>query len=127
MGGPQPCEPGSRGDITELNSVSCTSATNCVAVGDYMDQADTSDTTLAEQWNGTSWTVLTTPSPVTFSALVSVSCPSATHCVAVGVSSPTRHRRPVPAVRGLGRHHLDGGDRTALILLSRSQHPARVA
>ncbi len=77
------------GDITELNSVSCTSATNCVAVGDYMDPADTSDTTLAEQWNGTSWTVLTTPSPVAFSALVSVSCPSATHCVAVGVSSPT--------------------------------------
>ena len=77
------------GDITELNGVSCTSATNCVAVGDYMDQADTSDTTLAEQWNGTSWTVLTTPSPAAFSALVSVSCPSATHCVAVGVSSPS--------------------------------------
>ena len=84
-----PANPAPAGDITEFNSVSCTSATNCVAVGDYMDQADTSDTTLAEQWNGTSWTVLTTPSPVTFSALVSVSCPSATHCIAVGVSSPT--------------------------------------
>ena len=54
--------------------MSCTSATNCVAVGDYMDPAGTSDTTLAEQWDGTSWTVLTTPSPATFSALVSVSC-----------------------------------------------------
>ncbi len=84
-----PANPAPAGDIAEFNSVSCTSATNCVAVGDYMDQADTSDTTLAEQWNGTSWTVLTTPSPATFSALVSVSCPSATHCVAVGVSSPT--------------------------------------
>jgi hypothetical protein len=54
-----------------------------------MDQAGTSDVTVAEQWNGTTWTVLTTPSPATFSALLSVSCPSAAHCVAVGVSSPT--------------------------------------
>ena len=84
-----PANPAPAGDITEFSGVSCTSATNCVAVGDYTDQADTSDTTLAEQWNGTSWTVLTTPSPAAFSALVSVSCPSATHCVAVGVSSPS--------------------------------------
>ena len=54
-----------------------------------MDPAGTSDTTLAEHWDGTSWTVLTTPSPVTFSTLVSVSCPSAAHCIAVGVSSPS--------------------------------------
>ena len=84
-----PANPAPAGDLTELNSISCTSATNCMAVGDYMDQAGTSDTTLAEQWNGTTWTPLTTPSSVTFSALVSVSCPSAAHCVAVGVSSPT--------------------------------------
>jgi hypothetical protein len=44
--------------------------------------------TLAEQWNGTTWTVVTTPSPATFSALLSVSCPSASHCAAVGASSP---------------------------------------
>jgi hypothetical protein len=84
-----PANPAPAGDLTELNSISCTSATNCMAVGDYMDQAGTSDTTLAEQWNGTTWTPLTTPSAVTFSALLSVSCPSAAHCVAVGVSSPT--------------------------------------
>ena len=76
-------------DISELNSVSCTSATNCMAVGDYSDQAGTSDTTLAAQWNGAAWTVLTTPSPATFSALVSVSCSSPVHCVAVGASSAT--------------------------------------
>ncbi|MCW2910741.1 MAG: hypothetical protein JWL68_5530, partial [Actinomycetia bacterium] len=79
-----PANPAPAGGISELNSVSCTSATNCVAVGDYMDQAGTSDVTVAEQWNGTTWTVLTTPSPATFSALLSVSCPSAAHCVAVG-------------------------------------------
>jgi hypothetical protein len=84
-----PANPAPAGDITELNSVSCTSATNCVAVGDYTDQADTSDTPFAERWDGTNWTLETTPSTVTFTALESVSCPSAAHCIAVGVSSPT--------------------------------------
>jgi hypothetical protein len=60
-----------------------------MAVGDYADQANTSDTAFAEQWNGTSWTLETTPSAVTFTALGSVSCSSAAHCAAVGVSSPT--------------------------------------
>jgi hypothetical protein len=82
-------DPAPAGDASELNSVSCTSATNCMAVGDYSDQADTTDTTVAEQWNGTTWTVLTTPSPAKFSILGSVSCPSAGHCIAVGGSSAT--------------------------------------
>ena len=34
-------DPAPAGDLTELNSVSCTSATNCMAVGDYSDQAGT--------------------------------------------------------------------------------------
>lgn len=84
-----PANPAPAGDNAELNSVSCTSATNCMAVGDYADQAGTSDTSFAEQWDGTNWTLETTPSAVTFTALASVSCPSAAHCVAVGVSSPT--------------------------------------
>ncbi|MGH8996531.1 MAG: hypothetical protein ACRDYB_10955, partial [Acidimicrobiales bacterium] len=82
-------DPAPAGDITELNSVSCTSATKCMAVGDYMDQAGTSDTTMAAQWDGTAWTTVSTPSPATFSALVSVSCSSAVHCVAAGASSAT--------------------------------------
>ena len=82
-------DPAPAGDASELNSVSCTSATNCMAVGDYSDQAGTTDTTVAEQWNGTTWTVLTTPSPAKFSILGSVSCPSAGHCVAVGGASAT--------------------------------------
>ena len=82
-------DPAPAGDITEFNSVSCTSATNCMAVGDYSDQAGTSDTSFTEQWNGAVWTAETTPSPATFSTLVSVSCPSAGHCIAVGGSSAT--------------------------------------
>jgi hypothetical protein len=82
-------DPAASGDFAEFNSVSCTSATNCMAVGDYSDQAGSTDTSFAEQWNGTVWTVETTPSPTAFSTLVSVSCPSAGHCVAVGGSSAT--------------------------------------
>ncbi len=67
-------DPAPAGDITELNSVSCTSATNCMAVGDYSDQAGSSDSSFAEQWNGTTWTIVTTPSPATFSR--SCLCPA---------------------------------------------------
>jgi hypothetical protein len=72
------------GDTAEFNSVSCLSATNCTAVGDAMNAARTTDATLAEHWDGTAWTVETSPSPEKFSALTSVSCTSATFCVAVG-------------------------------------------
>jgi hypothetical protein len=83
-----PVDP-SPGDVADLYSVSCLSATNCTAVGDAGNSAGTTDATLAEHWDGTSWTVETTPSPATFSSLFSVSCTSATHCVAVGADSAT--------------------------------------
>ena len=82
-------DPGASGDLVELNSVSCISATNCMAVGDDQNAAVTADTTVAAQWDGTTWTIVATPSPATFSALLSVSCTSATFCSAVGASSPT--------------------------------------
>jgi hypothetical protein len=48
--------------------------------------------TLAERWNGTAWTVQTTPNPGsaegTYSTLEGVSCTSATACTAVGSSNP---------------------------------------
>ena len=79
----------SPGDLAELDSVSCVSATDCVAVGDAGPTSGSSVSALAEQWNGTSWTILTTPDPATFSALDSVSCTSASHCVAVGGDAAT--------------------------------------
>jgi hypothetical protein len=82
-------DPAPSGDLVELNSVSCTSVTNCMAVGDDQNAADTADTTVAAQWNGATWTIVSTPSPAAFSALMSVSCSSATYCSAVGVSSPS--------------------------------------
>lgn len=71
----------------EFNSVSCATASNCLAVGDVTNSAGTTDAAVAEHWDGTSWTVVTPASPAAFSALISVSCTSVTHCVAVGASS----------------------------------------
>jgi len=65
-----------------LSSVSCTSANECTAVGD--GQNNTEPQTLAERWDGTGWSIQTTPTPNNDAFLSSVSCPSSTSCVAVG-------------------------------------------
>jgi hypothetical protein len=66
-----------------LSSVSCTSSTNCVAVGNYGDSSSTH--TLVESWNGSVWSVISSPSPGSLhNGLSSVSCTSSTNCVAVG-------------------------------------------
>jgi hypothetical protein len=63
----------------ELKGVSCTSGTNCVAVGIGAGG------TLAVHWNGTAWTVVPSPNPPEGGGdLKTVSCTSPTHCVAVG-------------------------------------------
>jgi hypothetical protein len=66
-----------------LNGVSCTSTTNCFAVG------SSASGTLVERWNGTSWAVVPSPNPTgeTYIVLNSVSCTSTTNCFAVGSSA----------------------------------------
>jgi hypothetical protein len=66
-----------------LNGVSCTSASNCMAVGSYVGLSGI-DQTLAESWNGTAWSLSATPNLDTQSGFASVSCVSATSCTAVG-------------------------------------------
>ena len=44
-----------------LGGISCTSATMCMAVGEASDGASNRDL-LAEQWDGTAWTIKTVPS-----------------------------------------------------------------
>ena len=74
---------GSRG--LGLTGVSCVSATDCTATGHYLDSG-TSWRTLAEHWDGTSWTLLPTEEPNGSwqAELRDVSCTSATDCTAVG-------------------------------------------
>jgi hypothetical protein len=62
-----------------LDSVSCRSATACVAVGH----------TAADTWNGSTWTALSPAAPAgaLSMSLDAVSCTSPTHCVAAGYVS----------------------------------------
>jgi hypothetical protein len=71
---------------TGLNGVSCTSGTDCTVAGLYKPPAPAGERMLAEQWNGTDWTIQTTPSPTgsKSSILYGVSCHTATSCVATG-------------------------------------------
>jgi hypothetical protein len=71
--------------FTVLDGVACISATNCIAVGNVMSTPGHNNT-LVQHWDGTSWTILTSPNPpgATISQLAGVSCPSTTNCVAVG-------------------------------------------
>src|ERR1039458_7046818 len=77
---PSPTGPGGA-----LMAVSCSSATDCTAVGSYVTVAGKS-VALVERWNGTTWSIEATPSHAGDFAiyLSGVSCTSATACTAVG-------------------------------------------
>ena len=68
-----------------LISVSCASVKTCTAVGFWTDSGG-NQTPFAEQWNGTNWTLQTTPAPAgaQLAQLNDVSCTSSTSCEAVG-------------------------------------------
>jgi hypothetical protein len=77
-----PATPG--GEFRNLNGVSCVSSTDCTAVG-FFDTSQHVYLSLADQWNGNSWTSQGTPSVggATYSELFGVSCSTAA-CLAVG-------------------------------------------
>jgi hypothetical protein len=68
---------------TYLSGVSCTSASNCFAVG----QSDR--VPLIEHWNGSAWAInnVSLPAGASQGELLGVSCSSATFCMAVGDSA----------------------------------------
>ena len=74
-----------------LIDVTCASASNCWAVGNYINALDQPplgrQAPLIEKWDGTSWTVVSVPDPGLQSisaVLKSVTCASASDCWAVG-------------------------------------------
>jgi hypothetical protein len=68
-----------------LDAVACATADICEAVGD-LTTGDGDSEPLAEGWNGSAWSLQTTPSPsgATNGSLAGVSCISTTACEAVG-------------------------------------------
>ncbi|HET7015118.1 MAG TPA: hypothetical protein VFI65_14470 [Streptosporangiaceae bacterium] len=78
-----------KGNISQLFAVRCTSATNCWAVGSYVDTTTRSSLAQALHWTGKKWVTVPTPdpggtNPGGFTALTDVACTSANNCWAVG-------------------------------------------
>ena len=84
---------------TDLVSVSCPAENSCTAVGGYdNDEGIFTGEAYAEHWNGSGWTIQTTPNPGSgvYSGLNSVSCPTVSSCVAVGYWDQGLGTSPVP-------------------------------
>lgn len=80
------------GPFSQLEAVSCRSASACTAVGESNSTGHA--LSLAERWNGKKWVIQPTPHPMgatTGSTLRGVACPSLSDCTAVGSrgSAPT--------------------------------------
>lgn len=82
---PTPTLPPHTGAV--LNSVSCTSTSDCMAVGNLGTAQNPAKFTLAEHWNGTAWTVVGTPPASGGTGLVGMYCTSPSACAAAGFAS----------------------------------------
>jgi hypothetical protein len=75
-------------DPGTLYGVSCPATTACTAVGTYFG-----DSLLATSWDGRRWSSQELPlKPHEYGALLSVSCTSRAHCMAVGSATTKRDR-----------------------------------
>ena len=77
-----------------MDAVSCPSAANCTAVGEFITGQDDHQP-LAEHWDGTAWTMQPMPVVADTAEFDSVSCPNAGACVAVG-NAPVDEGPPLP-------------------------------
>src|SRR5205814_1693278 len=83
--------PSRSGDL--LADVSCTSAATCTAVGSY-SSGGPNRKTLIESWDGTSWSLVPSPSPgPEINELAGASCVSAAACTAAGTDGGTGYSR----------------------------------
>jgi hypothetical protein len=69
---------------TQLQGVSCSAPSSCMAVGHYF--RGSSEPTLVESWDGTHWSTVPSPNanPTNNNELLGVSCSRPNSCVAVG-------------------------------------------
>ena len=83
---PTPNAPDSRTD--NLEGVSCTSATNCIAVGDAYSFSQQRVEAIANRWDGTRWSRMSIQNPGTDgNQLFAISCPDTAFCMATGTTS----------------------------------------
>lgn len=83
--------PNPTGSIASVfQDVSCATETSCTAAGSWVSGSGGSNQTLAEEWNGSSWSIQSTENPAGagFDAFFGVSCRS-TSCIGVGWSETT--------------------------------------
>ncbi len=79
---PSATPPGSQ--VSLLWGTACTSSSDCWAVGGQMNPNDPGPITMAEHWNGSTWSVV--PTPPTPGLLFSVTCTASTNCWAAGTT-----------------------------------------
>lgn len=86
----QPTPDPATANFADLDSISCTGPTACMATGGGAAEEGESGLTVAQVWNGMTWRLLKSPAPGSYSdELFGVSCASASACVAVGQSQGT--------------------------------------
>ncbi len=76
--------------FSRLYGVSCTSPSNCIAVGSQYNATTQISKALIERWNGTAWSIVAgavLPGASTSAFLYGVACTSTTFCFAVGQRS----------------------------------------
>jgi hypothetical protein len=77
-----------KGQVSQLNGLSCIKVNNCVATGFFAKTISASTETLVESWNGSAWSVSPTPSRAGGdNYLNGVSCSNAQSCQAIGYYS----------------------------------------
>jgi hypothetical protein len=110
-----------KGKLPELYSVSCLSATDCVAVGSY-EAGRKKQLPLAEHWDGSAWTIVPVPNPKGSRAtgLFGVACvPAAGTCMAVGSFSKKHKDRTLA-------EHWDGSAWTIVPSANPPKGPAQL-
>ncbi|MET0306588.1 MAG: fibronectin type III domain-containing protein [Solirubrobacterales bacterium] len=82
--------------LSWLYGVSCTSSTECTAVGYKEVNAEHQYEPMAQRWNGTEWKLQTMPNTgATTKTVEDVSCVSATDCTAIGSYSAGETEQPM--------------------------------
>jgi hypothetical protein len=89
----------------QLNGVDCVSRSACVAVGSQVIGESGNSSPLIEELRGTSWSVVTSPSPDFYptnsNSLQAVSCLSANRCTALGWDAGSGYPEEVMPAEGL--------------------------